>query len=272
MPPSPQTITVDLRTLGLELPQGGIPDAFEISLLDAANNSLVATIGSGATSFFNVNPPSVVGGANQITVASGVSFNGTTVTLDISGLTPGVSASLYFDLIGNGPGTGSVVSFDNVRIAPESVFANTFTATLLPGPFVGAAGIARGDVNGDGHDDVIVADRAANRYVVLNGNGAGTFTRQVIDVSSFGSEPLALAVGRLTTNSIDDVAVTLFGSNVVLTPLTFDVTAPDVSLVSPANGSTVTVGVSQLDVQFTEAMRRPLRRAPSWSRKVRPVC
>jgi hypothetical protein len=95
VPLSPQQITFDIVALGLEDPEGGVPDAFEVSLLDAAGESLVPTFRPEATSFFNANP------GGDVRLASGVSFDGRRVTLDISGLTPGTEATLIFDLVGN---------------------------------------------------------------------------------------------------------------------------------------------------------------------------
>ena len=113
IPPSPQTISFDVMSLGLEEALGGVPDAFEVSLLNDAGQSLVPTFRPEATSFFNANP------AGVIAQASGVAWDGRHVTLDIASLTPGTQATLVFDLIGNPPGRSSVVAVDNVRIAPD---------------------------------------------------------------------------------------------------------------------------------------------------------
>ena len=69
IPANPETIEVDLLSIGLEDPAGGIPDAFEISILDENGNSLVPTFRPDATSFFNVNP------GDYVSFASGVTFD-----------------------------------------------------------------------------------------------------------------------------------------------------------------------------------------------------
>ncbi len=56
VPPSPGNVSLDIVSLGLDDPNGGVPDALEISLLDEGLNSLVPTFRSDATSFFNINP------------------------------------------------------------------------------------------------------------------------------------------------------------------------------------------------------------------------
>lgn len=235
VPANPQTIEIDIVSLGLEAPDGGVPDAFEISLLDAVQNSLVPTHRTGATSFFNANP------GTAPTFGAGVSFDGTTVTLDISGLTPGSSATLIFDLVGNPAGTSSVAAVDNVRITPYTVLSETFTAVALAGPFVDVHGAAAGDVDGDGHLDLVLSDAGANRLLVFNGNGAGNYVRSEFDTSAFGSVPTAVAIGRLTTGDLaDDIAVALTSSSIVLTPLVADFDSPSPTFTSPAPGELVT--------------------------------
>ena len=120
VPEAPERIEVDILSLGLEDPNGGVPDAFEISILDSDGNSLVPTFQPHATSFFNANPGD--DGDETISLAPGVTFDGTTVSVDISGIAAGTAATIFFDLIGNGPGNGSTVTIDNVRVTPENEF------------------------------------------------------------------------------------------------------------------------------------------------------
>ena len=74
IPPSPQTISFDVVSLGLEAALGGVPDAFEVSLLNEAGQSLVPTFRPEATSFFNANPEGAV------SWAAGVVWDGRHVT------------------------------------------------------------------------------------------------------------------------------------------------------------------------------------------------
>ena len=263
VPPQPQTLSVDLVCLGLEAPAGGVPDAVELSLLDDASRSLVPTIGSHATSFFNIGSAAgTSGSAGSLRPASatGVTFDGRTVTLDISGLPPGTQATLYLDLIGNPPGTQSVVAFDNVRMVPDRIFADTFTITPLAGPLGRTAGIASGDVDGDGHEDLIVADAGGSQLVVYNGDGRGGFTRSELDVAAFGSDISAVTTGLLTQGDrIADIAVTLRGSDAALGPLgrgpPADVTGPGVRLLDPAPETLVRADVTEVRLQFSEAVQ-----------------
>jgi RHS repeat-associated protein len=255
IPPAPQTISIDLESLGLENVIGGIPDAFEVSLLAADQTSLVPTHSPSATSFFNV---FMEQGASSpvVTSAAGVVFDGRTLTVDISSVTPGVRATILFDLVGNPPGTDSVVVVDNVRIAPETVRSDSTTVVPLAGPFAGAAGISAGDIDGDGYIDLVVADSVANRLVIFNGDGAGQFARSEIDISHLGAMPLALATGNLTVgDAIPDIAATMVGSASVITPLVPDQQVPMAVLISPDPSQPSLVPVSELTIEFDEPVR-----------------
>ena len=83
VPPGPETLSLDIVALGLDAPDDGIPDALELSLLNENSQSLVAVHRPEASSFFNVNP------GDDASQATGVTFDGSTVTLDISALAPG---------------------------------------------------------------------------------------------------------------------------------------------------------------------------------------
>ncbi|MGD9128259.1 MAG: VCBS repeat-containing protein, partial [Planctomycetia bacterium] len=251
VPPTPETLSLDVVSLGLEDPAGGIPDALEISLLGANMDSVVNTFHPDATSFFNANPNGVV------SLASGVTFDGTTISVDISSLTPGTEVTLYIDLVGNPPGDSSTATIDNVRISPDTILADTMSPAsgVLDGPFVGAAGLSLGDVDGDGNLDIVVADGGADKLYVFNGDGLGGYVRSEIDVAGYGTGALAVATGPLTAgDEIEDVVVTLYGSDGVLTPLSSDVTGPTVTFVDPVPSELVTGSLTEIHLQFSEAV------------------
>ena len=260
VPPAPETLSFHIESLGLDLPAGGIPDAFEVSLLAQDGSSLVPTHRPQATSFLNVNAPPEDSGltgtpAANANLAAGVTFDGKTVALDISALPAGTTATLYFDLIGNPPGTESVVAIDAVTVSPDQIFTNTFTPSPLAGPFVDAAGLDVGDVDGDGFVDLVVADAGADALVVFNGSADGSWTRSDLDISAFGQTPLAVELGQLTTgDTIDDIAVSRFNSAKILTPLgsNFDNTPPNVTFLDPSSGATVDQDIASFTLQFTE--------------------
>ena len=250
VPASPQVISFDIESLALEGPLGGVPDAFEVSLLNDHNTSFVPTHHVGATSFFSVNPD------GAMSLAPGVTFDGRRVTVDISNLTPGEKATLYFDLIGNPPGRSSVVSIDNVAITPSLLHDDTQATLALPGPFTDAAGITHGDVDGDGVLDIVVADAGADRLVVFSGDGRGGFVRSELDTSGLGAMPLSVATGQLTAmDMVDDLAVALFSSDTVISPVVADMDAPMAVVIDPDLGQPILDPVLQATLRFSEPMR-----------------
>ena len=249
VPTSAQSLSFDVRSLGLQPSAAGIPDAFEVSLLNSDGNSLVATHRAESTSFFNVN-------ANgQTTLASGVTFNGTTITVDISGLTAGTQATLFFDLIGNPPDTTSTVVLDNVVITPERITKDTFTVVTLPGSFQHAMGVDSGDINADGLTDLLITDRAASSLLVFSGTTGAGFTRTDVTLSAFGTQPVSVIATALRGSSEDDIAVALYGSDAVVSPLTVDHTPPKATLITPAANAVNTGVGNTIVVEFSEAMR-----------------
>lgn len=247
VPDNPQSLSFDLADLGLELPNGGVPDAFEVSLLDGQNNSLVPTFsGNEATSFINWQPDGTV------SKGSGVTFDGRKVTLNISQLPPGSTATLVFDLIGNTPGTASTASIANVKVT--QAIDETFSTTTLASDS-GFAGIAAGDVNGDRHPDIVVANTPQDALVVYTGDGTGAFTPSTIGLSGFGTGASAVAAAPLLPGSTtDNLAIALTASNLVVDPLIFDTVSPQAVVTSPSSGQLVYAGISQVQVQFSEAV------------------
>ncbi len=250
IPANPQTIEVDLLSIGLEDPAGGIPDAFEISILDADGNSLLPTFRPDATSVFNVNP------GDEVSLATGVTFDGTTVSIDISSIPEGTEATLYLDLIGNGPGNGSTVTFDNVRVTPEDEFDSELTPTTLEGPFVNADQTVIDDVDGDGRLDISAIETAGNTLLVFNGQADGSYDREEIDLSSLGDGFVSLDAAPLTAgDGVSDLVVLADGTNVAISPLVGDETPPNAELVSPVANMTNTGDLSRIDIRFDEPMR-----------------
>lgn len=234
VPANPQSITVDILSLGLENAAGGIPDAFEISILDGNGNSLLPTFRPNATSLFNVNP----GSSNPvIEMATGVTFDGTKVTIDISAIAAGTAATIYFDLIGNGPGTKSTVSIDNVRLTPEIEFDNEFAPTTLTGPFTNVKRLSINDVDGDQRLDIVAIDAGSDQLLVFNGNADGAFDREVVSLSGLGvgnaTGLVALDTAPMTTgDSVSDIVLIAGGSQQIISPLSADTIAPTAQLLS----------------------------------------
>ena len=119
------------------------PDAFEVALLDAntreslvSHNDLTQTdsllnIQNNGTAYFSNNVR--IGGATSGEI---IELNKShTITVDISHLTPGTEATLYFDLLGFGDADSRIV-IDDVRLSDQFLLppvANNDTATTIQG-------------------------------------------------------------------------------------------------------------------------------------------
>lgn len=86
-----------------------------------------------------------------------------------------------------------------------------------------------GDVNGDGHVDLAVANNSSDNVSVLLGNGDGTFNDSAFAVSS----PDSVAVGDFNGDGHPDLAVTNGGVSVRLNTTTTPTPSPT-SVVTPA--------------------------------------
>lgn len=89
---------------------GGIPDAFEVALLDASFLPVVPTWDPAVSSFFNVQEDGTT------YAAGGVQIDGQTITVDVTGVTPGVPVTLFFDLIGGDADRLGFVDLDDVVV------------------------------------------------------------------------------------------------------------------------------------------------------------
>lgn len=96
---------------GFDVIADSLPDAFEVSLLDLDNVPVLASWSDEATSFLNFQE------SGAVRSGSGVTWDGSRATLDLRGVPAGLSATLYFDLIGADSDTGSAVRIDDVVLA-----------------------------------------------------------------------------------------------------------------------------------------------------------
>ncbi len=256
IPANPQSIQFDLVALGLghDSPSQ-LPDAFEVSLLDNASISLVPTHQPWSSAFINFAPEGIR------SVASGVTIQGTQVRLDISRLTPGTTANLIFDLIGNPNTSASTATIDNVRIAPDIVHNDAFSVTRLAGSFANPSDLVIGDIDGDNLADIVVSDTGQSSLVVYNGTGGVSFARSSIKLASAGG-PSKLALGAFTApDTIVDVAVGINGKPLALTPLVADTTLPTVALITPLaqvalkTNENATAALGSVALQFSESMQ-----------------
>ena len=203
VPPNPQQLSLQILDLHFDAANGGIPDALDISLLDSQSQPLLNPFAAGATAFFNITPGQPAG------MSGGVAWDGITVTADISQLTPGTSATLFIDLIGNRPGSGSVVTIDNVHIVPDAIYRDSFTAQPLTGPFVNATEVRYCQYNDAHRHELIVKDTGLGGYVIFESDGNGGLTRvdEIFGGGNPGGEGEAdnrhIQIGEVISLSID---------------------------------------------------------------------
>ena len=95
---------------GFDVSDAKVPDAFEVSLLDDEFLPIATPWDALATSAFNLQEDGTA------LMGAGVLWDGTTATIDMSGVARGSTVNLFFDLIGADRDVLSAVRIDNVRL------------------------------------------------------------------------------------------------------------------------------------------------------------
>ena len=190
-----------------------INDAFEAALIDADGNSLVHTIAPEHDVFFNKTD------GEPIALGPGATIDGQTVTLDVSHLFPGTSATVVFRLVNNDRDVDTSVRIvgvqcpssgvNNPPVAHDDQYATDEDTTVTTG------NVLANDTDVDGDALTIVAfdaTSAAGGTVVDNTdgtfdytppqdfNGSDTFSHTIDD----GRGATAEATVTMTVNSVND--------------------------------------------------------------------
>ncbi|MCC3595807.1 MULTISPECIES: putative Ig domain-containing protein [unclassified Microcoleus] len=111
---SPATLNIGIVGLSFDTSDANpksINDALEISLVDANGKPLTGTIGSGKNALFNITE----GNAPQL--APGVTFSGSTISIDLSRIPPG-TATVAVRLVNNDSDTATKVGIATIAVVP----------------------------------------------------------------------------------------------------------------------------------------------------------
>jgi RHS repeat-associated protein len=114
VPASASTLNIGIVGLSFDTSDANpksINDALEISLVDANGKPLTGTIGSGKNALFNITE----GNAPQL--APGVTFIGSTISIDLSQIPPG-TATLQVRLVNNDSDTATRVGIATIAVVP----------------------------------------------------------------------------------------------------------------------------------------------------------
>jgi len=163
----------------------------DLAAANVASNNVTILLGNGSGMFAQAAGSPVSAGNSPYSVVEG-DFNGDG-RLDIA--VANSSSNNVTILLGNGSGgftqpSGSPVNAGN---GPRSV--------------------AVGDFNGDGRQDLAVANSSSNNITILLGNGSGGFTPAAGSPINAGSAPLYVAVGDFNSDGKQDIAAANIASN-----------------------------------------------------------
>ena len=111
VPSASSVITIDYSELNFDTTDtDSINDALEFALVDESGKSLIHTIGSNQTAFFNLTE----GEAAQI--APGVTLDGETIKVNLTDVLPGTTANLIARLVNNDGDVNTSVRIDTIFI------------------------------------------------------------------------------------------------------------------------------------------------------------
>jgi RHS repeat-associated protein len=219
VPARPSTLAFTYSELAFDTTDpGSINDAFEAALLDDQKRSLVFTTGDGRDAFFNITE------GEPASLSRSASLHGNTITLDISQLEPGTTATLLFRLVNNDTDTDTSVRIDSAHLMADSapsVTVRLANDTAPPGP--NAASYLVDQVT---NDPVVVGtttddDRIMRLEAQVDSGPRLDITNLLVD-SAYRFDPGTLAIGphRVTLFATDTAG------QVVTAPLDFRINAP----------------------------------------------
>jgi FG-GAP-like repeat/Abnormal spindle-like microcephaly-assoc'd, ASPM-SPD-2-Hydin len=198
----------------------------DLAVADQGGNDVSVLLNQGAGSFAAaVNYCVVVTSGACASVAAVNPVSLVAVVLTSSGKPDLAVASLsqsVVTLVNSGTGTFTLTGQSNSSMFPQA--------------------IAAGDLNNDGHQDLVVADYSTNSFEVYLGTGNGSLPTAVRFLT--GLQPIAIATGDFNNDGKPDVAVVNNGENDVTVALgNGDGTFQDIeSFISGGNVRSIALG------------------------------
>ena len=274
--------TIQFKLIGAELGASELapPDAFEVALLDADTNESLTAVSdlSNTDSLLNIQNDGTAYFSDKVKIGGATSGEiigldrPRTVTVDISDLTAGTEATLYFDLLGFGDVDSRVV-IDDVRLSDQFLLppvANDDTATVNQGETV-AIDILANDTDDDGTldlDSVQIITEPANGTATVNNDGTvsytpsdrfvgeDSFTYTVADNDEQQSETASVnitvenAIPEISEVQIPDTVIE--GVEVSLSAIASDAGNDELTYSWTIDGETSTENSPQIDYTFPD--------------------
>ena len=244
--------TIQFKLIGAELGASELapPDAFEVALLDANTNESLTDLSdlNNTDSLLNIQNDGTAYFSDKVRIGGATSGEiigldrPRTVTVDISDLTPGTEATLYFDLLGFGDVDSRVV-IDDVRLSDQFLLppvANNDTAIVTQGETV-EIDILANDTDDDGtlaSDSVQITTESTGGTATVNNNGTVSYTPSDRFV---GEDSFSYTVQDNDEQSSETATVEIVVENAI--PVISDLQIPD----TVTEGVEVTLGAISSD-------------------------